>query len=120
MGLLFAKHYIEHTTKTIPLNYEDKVYILKADEKVILSDYLEIVYDNGKDIVLGHGNGERIVFSLSGGILRFTVIEDEKNTGKITIRYPWVDGYSGIHILRLSEREYTDFTIMDRYIDYKD
>jgi hypothetical protein len=120
MGLLFAKHYIENTTKTIPLNYEDKLYILKPDEKVILSDYLEIVHENGKDILLGYGNGERIVFSLSGGILKFTIIQDKKNTGMLTIRYPWVDEYSGIHILRLNEREYIDFTTMDRYIDYRD
>lgn len=128
MGLFLAKEYIKNETlsdeKGIPLHYNDRVHILKKDERFIYSDdkFLEFVY-TGDELKITYGNQDRLLVNNVNGTLTFTLIEtSEASKSKQHIVYPLTMSFSAIRLVKYSEKEYEQEggVIMSRYLEYRD
>lgn len=128
MGLFLAKEYIRNETitdeKGIPLHYNDRVHILKKDERFIYSDdkFIEFVY-TGDELNIAYGNQDRLLVNNVNGTLTFTVIEtSEESKAKQNITYPLTMSFSAIRVVKYTEKEYEDQggVIMSRYLEYRD
>ena len=128
MGLFLAKEYIKNETlsdeKGIPLHYNDKLHILKKDERFIYSDdtFLELVY-TGDEIKITYGNEDRLLVNNINGTVTFTVIETKQESkGKQDITYPLTMSFSAIRLVKYSEKEYEQEggVSMSRYLEYRD
>jgi len=128
MGLFLAKEYIKSETlseeDSIPLHYNNKISLLKKNERFfcVEDDFIELMY-SGDEIKITYGNKDRIMFNNINGMLIFMVIQssDESN-GRQDITYPLTMSFSSICIMKYTEKEYENSrdTIMSRYLEYRD
>ncbi len=128
MGLFLAKEYIKNESlpevKGIPLNYKDKVHILKRDERFFCADdkFLEFIY-TGDEIKISYGNEDRLLVNNINGTLIFTVIEtNQESKDRKYLIYPLTMPFSSIRLIKYTETEYENSrdTLMSRYLEYRD
>lgn len=128
MGLFLAKEYIKNESlsdeKGIPLHYNDRVHILKKDERFIYSDdtFLEFEY-TGDELKVSYGNEDRLVVNNINGTLTFTLIKTNQDSkSKQDITYPLTMSFSAISLVKYTEKQYQEqgSVIMSRYLEYRD
>ena len=128
MGLFLAKEYIKNESisevKGVPLHYNNKVHILKKDERFICVDdeFLEITY-TGDELKISYGNEDRLLVNNINGILTFTVIDTpEQSKDRTYLVYPLTMQFSSVRIIKYTEKEYENSrdTTMSRYLEYRD
>ena len=128
MGLFLAKEYIKTESLSeengIPLHYNNKISLLKKNERFfcVEDDFIELMY-SGDEIKITYGNKDRLTFNNINGMLIFMIIQSlDESKGRQDITYPLTMPFSSICIMKYTEEEYENSkdTIMSRYLEYRD
>jgi hypothetical protein len=113
MGLFLAKEYIRNENlsddKGIPLKYNNKIHILKKDERFFCADdeFIEIVY-TGDEMKLTYGNLDNLIVSNINGTLTFTVVVSDESKDRQNLTYPLTMAFSAIHVIKITQKEYEE------------
>lgn len=128
MGLFLAKEYIKSENSSeensIPLHYNNKISLLRKNERFFCvdDDFIELMY-TGDEIKITYGNRDRLIFNNINGMLIFMVIQGlDESKDRQYITYPLTMAFSSMCIMKYSEQEYKNSrdSIMSRYLEYRD